>query len=141
MSHMGAMDLVAEAKEEIENLSPCAVAAEIGRTDVLLVDLREREEVDSQGAIPGAIHAPRGMLEFYADPSNPYYREQFCPRARTILYCSWGGRSALACRTLKELGYHDVAHLDGGFKAWLAAGGSSVHPPSSEIPFPPVLRQ
>lgn len=124
MGRRGAMDLVAQAKEEIENLSPAAVAAEIRRTEVLLVDLREREEVDSQGTIPGAIHAPRGMLEFYADPSTPFHREQFDPRTRTILYCSWGGRSALACKTLKELGYHDAAHLDGGFKAWLGAGNS-----------------
>jgi rhodanese-related sulfurtransferase len=116
------MDLVAEAKERIQNLSPAEVAAELRRPGVLLVDLREREELEEQGVIPAAIHAPRGMLEFYADPATPYYREEFCPRARTILYCAWGGQSALASRTLKELGYGNVAHLEGGFKAWLAAG-------------------
>ena len=116
------MALVAEAKERIENLTPAELAAELEAARVVLVDLREREEIEAHGGIPGAIHAPRGMLEFYADPSTPYHREQFDSNARTILYCSWGGRSALACRTLKRLGYRDVAHLDGGFKAWASAG-------------------
>ena len=62
------------------------------------------------------------MLEFYADPTSPYHRLEFDPARRTILYCASGGRSALAARTLRDLGYADVAHLDGGLKAWIAAG-------------------
>jgi rhodanese-related sulfurtransferase len=126
----GAVDLVAEAKAEIENLNPAEVATEIENKDVVLVDIREREELEQQGAIPGAIHAPRGMLEFYADSSTPYHREPLDPAARTILYCASGGRSALACKTLKELGYADVAHLDGGFKAWAEAGNPVEQVPS-----------
>ncbi len=118
----GVMDLVAEAKEGIENLNPAEVAAELERKEVVLVDLREREELESQGVIPGAIHAPRGMLEFYADSSTPYHRDEFDPAARIVLYCASGGRSALACKSLKELGFQNVAHLDGGFKGWVAAG-------------------
>jgi rhodanese-related sulfurtransferase len=125
-----ALELVAQAKECVQNLTPAEVAAELEAPGVVLVDVREREELDAHGTIPGAIHAPRGMLEFYADPGTPYYREEFCPRARTILYCAWGGPSALASRTLKELGYGNVAHLEGGFKAWLAAG-YAVEPPDS----------
>ncbi|HVM34459.1 MAG TPA: rhodanese-like domain-containing protein [Actinomycetota bacterium] len=117
-----AMDLVAEAKEQIENLTPAEVAAELEKNGVVLVDLRERDELEAQGAIPGAIHAPRGMLEFYADASTPYHRKEFDPAARTILYCASGGRSALGCNSLKEMGFRNIAHLDGGFKSWIAAG-------------------
>jgi rhodanese-related sulfurtransferase len=127
---MGVMELVAEAKENIENLSPTEVAAELEKNDVVLVDLREREELDAQGALPGAIHAPRGMLEFYADASTPYHLEQLDADARTILYCASGGRSALACSTLKDLGYSNVAHLEGGFKAWAGAGNPVKRYPS-----------
>ena len=89
---------------------------------MVLVDVREPGELAEQGAIAGAVHAPRGMLEFYADPSSPYHRSELDPSARTILYCASGGRSALACDLLAQLGYADVAHLDGGLNAWKAAG-------------------
>lgn len=116
------MDLVAKAKESIENLTPAELASELDGGDVLLVDLREAGELQDQGTIAGALHAPRGMLEFYADPATPYHREEFDPDRRTILYCASGGRSALASSALKEMGFSNVAHLDGGFKAWSATG-------------------
>jgi rhodanese-related sulfurtransferase len=114
--------MVAEAKQQVENLTVEQVAAEIATNDLLLVDIREPQERRDKGAIPGAVSAPRGMLEFWADPSTPYHREEFDPNRRTILYCASGGRSALAARTLGELGYRDVAHLDSGFTAWQQAG-------------------
>ena len=117
-----ASQLVAEAKARISNLTVQQVASEIETGNAVLVDLREPGELAEQGAIAGAVHAPRGMLEFYADPSSPYHRSEFDPSARTILYCASGGRSALACDLLRQLGYADVAHLDGGLKAWKAAG-------------------
>jgi rhodanese-related sulfurtransferase len=117
-----ASQMVAEAKQQVENLTVEQVAAEIATNDLLLVDIREPQERREKGAIPGAVSAPRGMLEFWADPSTPYHREEFDPNRRTILYCASGGRSALAARTLGELGYRDVAHLDGGFTAWQQAG-------------------
>ena len=113
--------LVAEAKQRVENLTPDQVAAELAG-EVLLVDLRESEERSHNGTIAGAVHAPRGMLEFYADPTSPYHRPEFDPSRRVILHCASGGRSALAADTLKQLGYANVAHLDGGFKAWKEAG-------------------
>ena len=116
-----AAELVAEARASIENLTVTQVTQELIRGAVI-IDLREPAELES-GMIEGAIHAPRGMLEFYADPTSPYHRPEFDPAARTVLYCASGGRSALAARVLAALGYDDVAHLDGGFKAWLAAGG------------------
>jgi rhodanese-related sulfurtransferase len=114
--------MVAEAKTRVENLPPAKVADEVGGGDVLLVDLREAEERVQNGVIRGALHAPRGMLEFYADPSSPYHRAEFEPSRRIILHCASGGRSALAADTLAILGYEDVAHLDGGFKAWKEQG-------------------
>ena len=122
MSTKTSNHLVAEAKGRIENLSPAAVAAELAGGDVLLVDLREADEWRQQGGIAGSIHAPRGMLEFYADPTSAYYAPEFDPGRRTILYCASGGRSALAVETLQFLGYERVAHLDGGLKAWRNAG-------------------
>ncbi len=122
----GAMDLVAEAKRNIENLTADQAAAELAAGDALLVDVREPQEREA-AAIPGAISAPRGMLEFWADPSSTYHREEFDPGKRIILHCASGGRSALAAKTLKDMGYSDVAHLDGGMKRW-AEEGKPVEP-------------
>ena len=117
-----AAQLVAEAKGRVENLTPDQVAAELAAGDATLIDIRELGERAEAGTIAGAVHAPRGMLEFYADPSSPYHRPEFDPGRRTILHCASGGRSALAADTLRQLGYTDVAHLDGGLNAWKAAG-------------------
>ena len=113
--------LVTEAKAGIENLHPAQVAEEIDRGDVLLVDLREPDEM-AEGVIPGAVHVPRGMLEFHADPETPYHLEGFDRGRRVIVYCAAGSRSALGAAALQELGYRDVAHLEGGFKQWLEEG-------------------
>jgi len=117
-----AAEMVAEAKSRIRNLSPDEVAAELKRGNVVLVDLREPEEREENGAIPGSVSAPRGMLEFYADPTTSYHREEFDPEQNIILYCSSGGRSALAADTLQHIGYRRVAHLEGGFTAWRDQG-------------------
>lgn len=117
-----AAQLVAEAKASIDNLTTEQVAEEISGGDVLVVDIREPEERRTNGAIPGSVSAPRGMLEFYADPTSSYHKEGFDPDRRVILHCASGGRSALAVKSLQELGYSNVAHLDGGFNGWKAAG-------------------
>ena len=118
----GVMDLVGEAKQKVENLTPDQVTQEMQDPDAVLVDLREPREREATGTIPGAISAPRGMLEFYADPSVPYHIEELEPDKRIILHCASGGRSAMGAATLQEMGYKNVAHLDGGFKAWQEAG-------------------
>ena len=122
MSSKTAADMVREAKQRVENLTVEQVAAELERGDVILVDLREREERRERGGIPAAVSAPRGMLEFWADPTSPYHRSGFDPARRIILHCASGGRSALAADTLRLMGYAKVAHLDGGFTAWKEAG-------------------
>lgn len=115
-------DLVAAAKEEVENLDPDAVEEELRSGKSVLIDLREAEELKQEGRIPGAVHVPRGILEFKADPAASAHDERLDPSKRIILHCDAGGRSALAASTLKEMGYENVAHLDGGFNAWKQAG-------------------
>lgn len=121
MTPKTAAQLVQEAKEGIDNLTPEQVQDEMASGGVTLVDIRDVPEL-AGGTIPGSIHAPRGMLEFYADPSSPYHKAELRPNGRVILHCVSGGRSALAVHTLRALGYCDVAHMDGGFKAWQSAG-------------------
>lgn len=115
-----ASELVAEAKQRVENLTPDDVERELA-AGAVVVDLRESEEM-AGGRIPGAVHVPRGMLEFRADPTSPYHDAALDPSARVILHCAAGGRSALAAATLQDMGYENVAHLDGGFGAWQGAG-------------------
>jgi rhodanese-related sulfurtransferase len=117
-----AAELVAEAKQRVMNLTVDDVVAERESGDPLIVDVREPAERDEHGSIPGAVSAPRGMLEFFADPTSPYHRAEFDPSKQVILHCAAGGRSALAADTLQQMGYTDVAHLDGGFTAWKQAG-------------------
>lgn len=117
-----ATQLVAEAKGRIENLNVDQVAGEMESGNATLIDLRESQELADNGSIPGAVHAPRGMLEFYADPTASYHRPEFDPSKRIILHCASGGRSALAVETLKQMGYSNVAHLDGGMNAWKESG-------------------
>ncbi|HLL40238.1 MAG TPA: rhodanese-like domain-containing protein [Rubrobacteraceae bacterium] len=117
-----AAQMVADAKGHIENLTPEQVASELDREDVILIDIREDNERVQNGVIPNSVPAPRGMLEFWADPTSAYHREEFDPSRRTILYCASGGRSALATDTLQGMGYENVAHLDGGIKAWKEGG-------------------
>lgn len=126
MSPTSVSELVARAKASVEPLSPDRIDAEVA-DGALLVDLREPAELHDVGMIAGATSAPRGMLEFYADPASPYHRDGFDPSRRTVLYCASGGRSALAATALAELGYTDVAHLDGGIKSWLADGRPVAH--------------
>jgi rhodanese-related sulfurtransferase len=113
--------MVAEARERVQNLSVEEVADEIGEGNVLLVDLREDDERLLEGAIPDSMHVPRGMIELSADPTSPLHRLEFDPGRRMIVYCSTGSRSALAANTLQEMGYQNVAHIEGGMMAWKRA--------------------
>ncbi len=116
-----AAQLVQEARSGIENLTPDQVQAEMAAGKATLVDVRDAPEL-ACGTIAGSVHASRGMLEFYADPACPLHKPELDPARRIILHCASGGRSALAAHALRQLGYQNVAHLDGGFKAWQAAG-------------------
>ncbi len=114
---------VDELKSSLENLTIAQLKREIEqRDDLLLLDIREIQETVDLGTIPGAIHAPRGMLEFWADPSSPYYRDYFAETKRIVVFCAGGGRSAFAAKALSDMGYPNVAHLEAGFNGWKKAG-------------------
>ena len=121
-SARSAKDLVSDAKARVENLTPEQVERELQDADTVLVDLRDHEERVQNGVIPGAIHITRGMLEFRADPATPYHNAELRRDRRIILHCASGGRSALGARTLADMGYSNVAHLDGGLNAWRDSG-------------------
>ena len=118
-----AMDLVDEAMAEVETIDVRDAIALVGRNDVSIVDLRDIRERQREGFIPGSLHAPRGMLEFWVDPESPYARKAFAEDKRFVFYCAAGWRSALATRTVQEMGMERVAHIGGGFTAWIEAGG------------------
>ena len=115
--------IVKETKKSLENLSVGQLELEMAESDDLLcLDSREIQEQVDLGTIPGAILAPRGMLEFWADPDSPYYRDYFSEEKRIVLFCAAGGRSALATKALKDMGYPNVAHLESGFNGWKRCG-------------------
>ncbi|MGI9283987.1 MAG: rhodanese-like domain-containing protein [Pseudomonadales bacterium] len=114
---------VMEIAETIENLQVEDLKRELAECgELLLLDLREIQELVDKGTIPGAKHTPRGMLEFWADPASPYARDFFGEDKRTIVFCAGGGRSVYAVKALQDMGYTNVAHLASGFGGWLAAG-------------------
>lgn len=115
-------DLVRQAEAEIEALTPEQVQqAMISDNPPVLVDIRDIRELDKMGRIAGAIHAPRGMLEFWVDPDSPYHRDVFSKNERFILFCGAGWRSALATKALQDMGMTGLAHMDGGFGSWVEA--------------------
>ena len=121
MSIVAARDLVAKANSEVETVSVEDAKALVGRADVQFLDVREPAEWD-KGRVPGAAHVPRGLLEFKADPSlEAYHDKAIDPEKRLVVYCGSGGRSALAAKTLKDMGYGKVANMLGGFTAWSQA--------------------
>jgi len=114
---------VQEKKQLIENLSIDDLAGELAEpSTTVLLDIRELQERVDLGTIPSARHVPRGMLEFWADPASPYYRDYFVEDARLVLFCAGGGRSVLAAIALKDMGFSNVAHLEAGFGGWQKAG-------------------
>ena len=121
MLKRGFKAMLAEANAVIETVAvhDLAYAQEDG--DTLVVDVRDTVERESEGQIPGSFHAPRGLLEFLADPESPIYKEELTPDRRIIVYCGTGGRSALAAKTLMDMGFSDVASLAGGYAAWRKA--------------------
>ena len=118
----GFKQLLAEANAVIETVSVQDLPYLLDDPDVALVDVRETVERESEGHIAGSAHAPRGLLEFHADPESPIYNTALRPDMHLVLYCGTGGRSALAAKTLLDMGYREVSSLAGGVSAWQAAG-------------------
>jgi rhodanese-related sulfurtransferase len=119
----GYQALFDEAMAEVVTLKVPEAIAKHGDTDVVFVDLRDPRELDREGMIPGAFHAPRGNLEFWIDPESPYHKPVFASGKLLIFFCAGGWRSALAAKTAQDMGLTRVAHIGGGFGAWREQGG------------------
>jgi rhodanese-related sulfurtransferase len=118
-----AMQLVAEAEAEIETISAEDAKGLVSDENTVIVDLRDIRELWNIGTIPGSVHAPRGMLEFWVDPESPYHREVFASGKKLVFFCAGGLRSALAAKVVQDMGVTPVAHIAGGFGAWAKAEG------------------
>jgi len=117
--------LVDEASAQITTYSVAQVRArlEAGDAGLQVVDIRDVRELEREGTVPGALHAPRGMLEFWVDPDSPYYKPAFGDESKEfVLFCGAGWRSALATKALQDMGMTKLAHIDGGFTEWAKQG-------------------
>ncbi len=115
-------DLVAAANQVVPRISVDEAKQKI-EAGAVVVDVRDAAEVEKTGKVAGAVHIPRGMLEFRADPDTPYYDKNFAKDKAVVLYCASGGRAALSGQALKEMGYDEVYNL-GGFNDWAESGGA-----------------
>jgi rhodanese-related sulfurtransferase len=114
--------LIQAADAVVPRITPAQAREIIEDGNALVVDVRDAPELEKSGKVAGAVHHSRGMLEFRADPTSPYYDDKFGSAKTIILYCASGGRSALAGKVLKEMGYHEVLNM-GAFKDWVESGG------------------
>jgi len=120
-------DLLGAAHAAVPKISMAEARTMMAGGNALVVDVRDAPEVEEHGKVKGALHVSRGMLEFRADPASPYFNPAFSPDKTIIVYCASGGRSALAGKTLKQLGYDKVLNL-GAFKDWAESGGEIERP-------------
>lgn len=118
----GYKQLLSEARARIRTLTLDEAQAMLDDPDTVFVDIRDVRELEREGMVPGAFHAPRGMLEFWVDPESPYYKEIFGSGKQFVLYCASAWRSSLATATLQDMGLERVCHMEGGFSAWKKAG-------------------
>ena len=123
MIKKGIKTLVAEAEAEIETLSCEDALALANDENTVFVDIRDIRELYKEGRITGSLHAPRGMLEFWVDPDSPYHREVFASGKKLVLHCAIGWRSALATKTLQDMGLENVCHIGGGYNEWKEQNG------------------
>lgn len=126
MAVKSAKELVADAGRFIESLSGVDAARLTNDPNVVFVDIREPDEVEKTGTLKGAVHVPRGLLEFRADPTSPMHQSELGGGKKLVLYCGSGGRSALAAKTLTDMGMTNVAHVAGGFPALQQAGAGGT---------------
>ena len=120
------------ANAAVPRITPAQAREMITKGNALVVDVRDAPEVDKSGKVAGALHVSRGMLEFRADPESPYHDKNFTKDKTIILSCASGGRSALAGKVLKEMGYGQVYNL-GAFKDWVDGGGSVDKPGTTTL--------
>lgn len=122
-------DLINQALEHIKTLDVDDAVQRLEQEDTVFVDLRDPRELQREGKIPGAFHAPRGMLEFWVDPASPYFKDIFGEDRTFVFYCQSGWRSALATKAVQDMGMDKVCHIGDGFRGWKDAGA-----PTEEVP-------
>lgn len=122
MTIRSSKEMVSQADASVQTLAPEEAVKLAGDPNTVFVDVRESAELQKSGTVSGAVHAPRGFLEFMADPANPRHVSELSPSKQLVVFCGSGQRSALAARTLKEMGYPNVAHVAGGFGGLTQAG-------------------
>ena len=127
---IGYKELIAHAMAQIETVPLEKAQVLLDDPDTVFIDIRDVRELEREGMIPNAMHAPRGMLEFWVDPDSPYYKPIFGEGKRLVLYCASAWRSALATETLHRMGVPNVSHLEGGFSAWKKAQLPTVDKPT-----------
>ena len=121
----GYKTLLAQANAQVTTYSVSQVQAKLAAGNAQLVDIRDIREL-AGGTMPGSVHAPRGMLEFWVDPESPYHKPMWADESKEfILFCAASWRSALAVKTLQDMGMTNVAHMDGGWEEWVKQGGAS----------------
>ena len=120
-------DLVDEAKKKITSFSASETKNLYEKDEITLIDVRDIRELWKEGTLENAIHIPRGMLEFWLDPESSYYKERKIGKIKNIvLFCALGMRSALATKTLQDMGYKNVSHVEGGFDTLKKSGFNIV---------------
>jgi rhodanese-related sulfurtransferase len=120
---MSLKQMMEAANAVVPKITPAEAREMIAKGNTLVVDVRDAPELEKSGKITGAVHHSRGMLEFRADPDSPYYDKNFAKDKSIIVYCASGGRSALAGKVLKDMGYTQVYNM-GAFKDWAESGGA-----------------
>ncbi len=132
MIKKGIKQLIAEAEKRSQGISIAEAKKRLGDANTVFVDLRDVRELEREGMIPGAFHAPRGMLEFWVDPESPYYKPVFAEGKTFIVYCQADWRGTLAAATLADMGMQGVLHLEGGYGEWRKAGGPTAARPDKK---------
>ena len=123
MNIKSSQDLVNEASKLIEVLDTIKVKSMVDNNECILIDVRDIRELWKEGTVKNSKHIPRGMLEFWLDPQSSYFKEnKFDPNKKMVLFCAMGMRSALATKSLVDMGYTNIAHVNGGFDALKQSG-------------------
>ncbi|MBL6758569.1 MAG: rhodanese-like domain-containing protein [Pelagibacteraceae bacterium] len=116
-------ELVQEAMDKVKTITPLELSEmQKKNKELILIDIRDIRELKKTGKIKGAKHMPRGMLEFWLDPESPYYKKDISPDKTKVFYCASNWRSALATKSIQEMGFENVYHVEGGFQAIVDSG-------------------
>ncbi len=132
MAIKGVKTMVDEAMAEIITITVDEAIPLMDDDSHVIVDIRDVRELDHDGMVPGAFHAPRGMLEFWVDPQSPYHKDIFASGKTFVFYCRSGWRSALATKAVQDMGLASVCHIEGGFGAWMEAAAPIGERPKKE---------